>query len=213
MKRGTVLRRHDACGIRAIVCHQEVKRKMKSVSHWRLSLGLLAVPNLAFAVPLKDFMDTSFIGGGVMLFVVGLVMLFIPRMFRWGVLTMLLGDLLFMVRMFFQKDLMVYVTSQGNYGQLIEEMSRDASRFMTILGVVTVVIVLLVFRAVLRGLVGSNDIRQTKQDKRASRQPPAATKPHEVVRNRRSRIDRDLEPAFGQQSHSSEPTMAPDRRY
>lgn len=40
---------------------------------------------------------------------------------------MLAGDLLFMVRMFFQKDLMVYVTSQGNYGQLIEEMKvRDA---------------------------------------------------------------------------------------
>ena len=213
MKRGTVLRRHDACGIRAIVCHQEVKRKMKSVPHWRLSLSLLAVPNLAFAVPLKDFMDTSFIGGGVMLFVVGLVMLFIPRMFRWGVLTMLAGDLLFMVRMFFQKDLMVYVTSQGNYGQLIEELSRDASRFMTILGVVTVVIVLLVFRVLLRGLVGSNDTRQTKREKRVPRQQPATAKQHEVVRGKRSRIDRDLEPAFGHQSHSSEPTMAPDRRY
>ena len=174
MKRGTVLRRHGACGVRAIVCHQEVKRKMKSVSHWRLSLGLLTVPNLALAVPLKDFMDTSFIGGGVMLFMVGLVMLFIPRMFRWGVLTMLLGDVLFMVRMFFRKDLTVYVTGQGNYGQLIEEMSRDASRFMTILGVVTVVIVLLVFRVLLRGLVGSNDTRQTKREKRVPRQQPAA---------------------------------------
>ena len=81
MKRGTVLRRHDACGIRAIVCHQEVKRKMKSVPHWRLSLSLLAVPNLAFAVPLKDFMDTSFIGGGVMLFVVG----FFPQ--EWNLMA------------------------------------------------------------------------------------------------------------------------------
>lgn len=130
-----------------------------------------------------------------------------------GVLTMLLGDLLFMVRMFFRKDLTAYVTSQGNYGQLIEEMSRDASRFMTILGVVTVVIVLLVLRAVLRGLVGSNDTRPTKRDKRVSRQSPAAAKQHEAVRGKRSRIDRDLEPAFGHQPHSSDPTMAPDRRY
>ena len=174
---------------------------MNNASYWRLILLLLTFPNLASAVPLKDFMDTSFIGGGVMLFVAGVVMLFIPRMFRWGVVTMLLADVLFMVRMFFRKDLTVYLTSQGNYGQLIEEMGRDASRFLTIMGVVSTVMAVLVVRALIRGFFGGNDAHDPKSERRSMVRRPATTKQHEASRGKRPRIDRDQEPEFGRQSH------------
>ncbi len=177
---------------------------MNNASYWRLILLLLTIPNFASAVPLKDFMDTGFIGGGVMLFVVGMVMLFIPRMFRWGVVTMLFGDVLFMVRMFFRKDLTVYLTSQGNYGQLIEEMGRDASRFLTIMGVVSIVVALLVVRALIRGFFGGNDARETKRELQATARRSGAAKQHEVSRGKRPRIDRDLEPEFGQQPRQQE---------
>lgn len=184
----------------SLSCHQKVKQKMNNASNWRLVLLLLTIPNFATAVPLKDFMDTGFIGGGVMLFVAGVVMLFIPRMFRWGVITMLLADALFMVRMFFRKDLTTYLTSQGNYGQLIEEMGRDTSRFLTIVGVVSTVMALLVIRALLRGFFGVSDARDTKKERQSPTRRSGATKPNEMTRGKR-RIDRDLEPEFGQQPH------------
>lgn len=176
---------------------------MNNASTWRLVLLLLTIPNFATAVPLKDFMDTGFIGGGVMLFVAGAVMLFIPRMFRWGVITMLLADALFMVRMFFRKDLTTYLTSQGNYGQLIEEMGRDTSRFLTIVGVVSTVMALLVVRALIRGFFGASDVRDTKRERQSMTRRSGATKQNEMTRGKR-RIDRDLEPEFGQQPHKQE---------
>ena len=188
----------------SLSCHQKVKQKMNNAFNWRLILPLLTIPNFATAVPLKDFIDTGFIGGGVMLFVAGVVMLFIPRMFRWGVITMLIADALFMVRMFFRKDLTIYLTSQGNYGQLIEEMGRDASRFLTIMGVVSTVMALLVVRALMRGFFGGNDAHDTKRERQSMTRRARATKQQEVSRGKRPRIDRDLEPEFGQQPHQQE---------
>ena len=116
---------------------------MNRTVNWRPLLGLLAMPNLATAIPLKDFMDTGFIGGGVMLFVIGLIMIFIPRLFKWGVMAMLLADILFLVRIFFRKEVTDYLATQSNYAAIIEDMSRDAARFITVLRVISVVYIYL----------------------------------------------------------------------
>ena len=41
---------------------------MNKIRKLLLSCGLLLLPSLAYAVPVTDFVDTLFIGGGVMLF-------------------------------------------------------------------------------------------------------------------------------------------------
>jgi len=107
---------------------------MKRVGSALAMMGLLS-PAAAQAVPLADFIDTSFVGGGAMLFVAGLVMLFLPRFFRWGVMTLLLADGLFILRILWRREVLDYLQNQTGYGPFIEEMSRDASRFYTLVGV------------------------------------------------------------------------------
>lgn len=183
---------------------------MNRTVNWRPLLGLLAMPNLATAIPLKDFMDTGFIGGGVMLFVIGLIMIFIPRLFKWGVLTMLLADVLFLMRIFFRKEIMDYLTTQGNYAAIIEDMSRDAARFTTVLVVVSLVIAILVCRGfVLAFFISSpvsskNGKRRRSVPQRENTSPPPVREPS---RGKRPRIDRDQEPGFGPQSRHSSPAL------
>jgi hypothetical protein len=191
---------------------------MNRSANWLPFLGLLVMPNLATAIPLKEFMDTSFIGGGAMLFAAGLVMIFIPRMFRWGVLTMLLADILFMSRMFFRKDVMAYLTTQGNYAAIIEDMSRDAARFVTVLGVISVIITVLVCRGLFRTFFGasapaslSTGKRRSAAKRKTSTPPPAVSR--DQARGKRPRIDRDQEPAFGSQSRHSDSAVTPNQHY
>jgi hypothetical protein len=191
---------------------------MNRSANWLPFLGLSVVPNLATAIPLKEFMDTSFIGGGAMLFAAGLVMIFIPRMFRWGVLTMLLADILFMSRMFFRKDLIAYLTTQGNYAAIIEDMSRDAARFITVLAVISVIIAVLACRGLLRTFFGvstpaslSTGKRRSAAKRKTSTPTPAVSR--EQARGKRSRIDRDQEPAFGSQSRREDSAVTPNQHY
>lgn len=182
---------------------------MKRTVNWCPLLGLLAIPNLATAIPLKDFMDTGFIGGGVMLFVTGLIMIFIPRLFKWGVLTMLLADVLFLMRIFFRKEIMDYLTTQGNYAAIIEDMSRDAARFTTVLVVVSLVIAILVCRGFLLAFFISTPVQShPSKRRRPASHPDASPSPvasREPSRGKRPRIDRDLEPGFGPQSRHAPP--------
>lgn len=185
---------------------------MNRTVNWRPLLGLLAMPNLATALPLKDFMDTGFIGGGVMLFVIGLIMIFIPRLFKWGVVTMLLADILFLVRMFFRKEVMDYLATQSNYAAIIEDMSRDAARFITVLIVITVVIALLACRGFLLAFLLPTPVRSQSGKRRRSVPHRDTTSSPSTVREpsrgKRPRIDRDQEPGFGPQSRHSLPSVS-----
>jgi hypothetical protein len=66
---------------------------MNKIRKLLLSCGLLLLPSLAYAVPVTDFVDTLFIGGGVMLFIAGVLLLLVPGLFKTGVLTTLLADI------------------------------------------------------------------------------------------------------------------------
>ena len=184
---------------------------MNRTVNWRPLLGLLAMPNLATAIPLKDFMDTGFIGGGVMLFVIGLFMIFIPRLFKWGVMTMLLADILFLVRIFFRKEVMDYLATQGNYAAIIEDMSRDAARFITVLSVISVVIALLACRGFVLAFFISSPVSKKYGKRRRSvpqRENTSSPTVRAPSRGKRPRIDRDQEPGFGPQSRHSSPTQS-----
>lgn len=188
---------------------------MNRTVNWRPLLGLLAMPNLATAIPLKDFMDTGFIGGGVMLFVIGLIMIFIPRLFKWGVMTMLLADILFLVRIFFRKEVTDYLATQSNYAAIIEDMSRDAARFITVLGVISVVIALLACRGFVLAFFITSPVSNKNGKRRRSvpqRENTSSPTVREPSRGKRPRIDRDQEPGFGPQSRHSSPTLS-SRQY
>ncbi|MGL4206471.1 MAG: hypothetical protein ACRCRW_10195 [Aeromonadaceae bacterium] len=145
--------------------------KLSGAVGWTLS-GLM-LPQVAQAIPLSSFIDTSFIGGGVMLFIAGFCMLFIPRMFKLGVLIMLLADALFLLRIFFRSELSRYLEEQTTYAPFIQEMSRDASRFYTVITVLILLTALLLVRSILRQLFG-REREQPKLEKRAS--PASASK-------------------------------------
>ena len=130
-------------------------------------IGGVMLPQVAQAIPLTNFIDTSFIGGGVMLFIAGFCMLFIPRMFKTGVFIMLLADLLFTLRILFRSELIHYLEAQTAYAPFVEEMSRDASRFYTVITVLILLTAVLLVRSILRQLFGwSRAI--PKVEKRAS---------------------------------------------
>ncbi|MFC3913099.1 hypothetical protein ACFOSS_06405 [Pseudaeromonas sharmana] len=119
-----------------------------------IALSLLW-PGLASAMPLRDFIDTGFIGGGCMLFAAGLVMVVWPRMFRWGVIMFLLADALFLTRIFLRRDIVEFIEQQSHYAAMIDGMGRDAARFFTILAAVTIIALVLVLRAGLLAFFGS----------------------------------------------------------
>ena len=52
---------------------------MNKIRKLLFSSGLLLLPSLAYAVPVTEFVDTLFIGGGVMLFIAGVLLLLVLR--------------------------------------------------------------------------------------------------------------------------------------
>lgn len=158
---------------------------MKRVGSALAMMGLLS-PAAAQAVPLADFIDTSFVGGGAMLFVAGLVMLFLPRFFRWGVMTLLLADGLFILRILWRREVLDYLQNQTGYGPFIEEMSRDASRFYTLVGVAACLLALIVLRFIIHALFGQPALtaRVEKDPKTGKWRHPVAAQPkgHHRVR-------------------------------
>lgn len=160
---------------------------MKRVGSSLAVMGLMA-PAAAQAVPLADFIDTSFVGGGAMLFLAGLVMLFLPRCFRWGVTTLLLADGLFILRILWRREVTDFLQNRTGYAPFIEEMSRDASRFYTLVGVAAVLLAITLLRFVCHALFGQPVLsgRAEKDPKTGKWRHPVAAQPkgHPRVRPR-----------------------------
>ena len=183
---------------------------MTRVTKACLALSLLW-PGLASAMPLRDFLDTGFIGGGCMLFAVGLVMVVWPRMFRWGVIMFLLADALFLTRIFLRRDIVEFIEQQSQYAAMIDGMGRDAARFFTILAAVGIVVLVMVLRAVLRSLFADAPARVKSRhpSRRPQRSEPDAPDDDEeahaqrrdaaVARNKRFRVHDYLEQLEAQQ--------------
>jgi hypothetical protein len=119
---------------------------MNKIRKLLLSCGLLLLPSLAYAVPVTDFVDTLFIGGGVMLFIAGVLLLLVPGLFKTGVLTTLLADILFMARMLFPDALEQTIAAQTDWQPLIESTSTGSSRIYAVVGVAIVVVSILSLR-------------------------------------------------------------------
>ncbi len=162
--------------------------------------GIIAgvmLPQVAQAIPLSQLIDTSFIGGGVMLFIAGFCMLFIPRMFKIGVLIMLVADLLFMLRIFFRSELLHYLEAQTSYAPFLQEMSRDASRFYTVMAVIMMLTAVLLVRSILCQLFAGRGV-SSEGEKRAS--------PASRGNEGRSRSRPALRPHY---PHAQEPSPTP----
>jgi hypothetical protein len=101
---------------------------MSKISKLYLGSTLLLAPGITYAVPVTDFIDTFFIGGGVMLFIAGVVMFLIPGLFKTGVLTTLLADVLFVFRMLFPDILDSAVNSQPDWVSFIDTVPEGTVR-------------------------------------------------------------------------------------
>lgn len=163
----------------------------------RFAVMALLAPAAAQAVPLADFIDTSFVGGGAMLFLAGLIMLFLPRCFRWGVLTLLCADGLFILRIMWRRDVVHYLQEQSNYAPLIEAMSRDASRFYTLMAVAAFLLAVVVLRSLCHALFGVPTVSVSKDPKTGKWRRPVAAQPkaHPRVRPHQESVEEPFEPA------------------
>lgn len=194
-----------------------MKLSSLALGRCRILLILLLLPSLAQAIPLKDFIDTSLIGGGVMLFGLGLIMLVIPRMFKTGVMTMLLADVFFLSRIFMQKEVTSFIESQEQYAAVVQDLSRDAARFATVMVVISVMVMVLILRGLLRSVTAipesasSRKKRSTESHRTATSRRPRGREPkpeemappvEESKKPHRPRIDRDNEPHFSSGSAS-----------
>lgn len=101
---------------------------MSKIRKLHLGCTLLLAPGITYAVPVTDFIDTFFIGGGVMLFIAGVVMFLVPGLFKTGVLTTLLADVLFVFRMLFPDILDSAVNSQPDWVSFIDTVPEGTAR-------------------------------------------------------------------------------------
>ena len=171
----------------------------------RFAVMALLAPAAAQAVPLADFVDTSFVGGGAMLFVAGLIMLFLPRFFRWGVMTLLVADGLFILRILWRREVANYLQEQTGYAPFIEEMSRDASRFYTLMAVAAFLLGVVMLRFVCHSLFGAPAARAEKDPKTGKWRRPVAAQPkgHPRVRPYQEPADEPFEPAVARPASGS----------
>lgn len=193
-----------------------------------LSGGLLLLPSLAYAIPVTEFVDTMFIGGGVALFVVGVLLLLVPGLFKTGVLTTFLADILFIARMLFPGELETSIVTQPDWQPLIESASTGTSRIYVAVSVAIIVISLLSLRWLLLSLFTSpspkkaptaTESHNTKIHRGKTRltrdrddfsgyteEPPAAkTEPQSPAHNKRFRVHDYLENLEHQQAQPVEP--------
>lgn len=157
---------------------------MNKIRKLLFSCSLLLLPSLAYAVPVTEFVDTLFIGGGVMLFVAGVLLLLVPGLFKTGVLITLMADVLFMLRMLFPDVLEQSLNEQPDWQPLIEAASTGSSRMYAAAGVAIIVISTLSLRWLLHSFLvlqkqqppelrrSRPPRRQEQQAARTLRQPP-----------------------------------------
>ena len=198
---------------------------MNKIRKLLLSCGLLLLPSLAYAVPVTDFVDTLFIGGGVMLFIAGVLLLLVPGLFKTGVLTTLLADILFMARMLFPDALEQTIAAQTDWQPLIESTSTGSSRIYAVVGVAIVVVSILSLRWLLHSFFApalpkkqpaARATRATRSKTRLNRdrddfsgyteEPPAAKpEPQSPAHNKRFRVHDYLENLEQQQAQPVAP--------
>lgn len=177
---------------------------MNKIRKCLLSCGLLLLPSLASAEPVAEFVDTLFIGGGVMLFLAGVLLLLVPGLFKTGVLTTLLADILFMARMLFPDALEKSIAAQPDWQPLIESASVGSGRVYAAVGVAIIVVSILSLRWLLRSFfMPSTTIKKAapRADRAAMPERTTATKPS---RNK-TRLNRDREDFSG---YTEEPPAA-----
>ncbi len=176
---------------------------MNKIRKCLLSCGLLLLPSLASAEPVAEFVDTLFIGGGVMLFLAGVLLLLVPGLFKTGVLTTLLADILFMARMLFPDALEKSIAAQPDWQPLIESASIGSGRVYAAVGVAIIVVSILSLRWLLRSFFAPTTTakKTTSRTEHASAPERAATKPS---RNK-TRLNRDREDFSG---YTEEPPAA-----
>ena len=171
---------------------------MNKIRKLLFSSGLLLLPSLPYAVPVTDFVDTLFIGGGVMLFIAGVLLLLVPGLFKTGVFITLLADILFMFRMLFPDVLEQDLAAQSDWQPLIESASTGSSRFYAAIGVALIVITTLSLRWLLHSFLAapsaapksSSRTSLTARKKTVSQSHPSRQKPSGRTKSRLNR-DRD----------------------
>ncbi len=168
---------------------------MNKIRKCLLSCGLLLLPSLASAEPVAEFVDTLFIGGGVMLFLAGVLLLLVPGLFKTGVLTTLLADILFMARMLFPDALEKSIAAQPDWQPLIESASIGSGRVYAAVGVAIIVVSILSLRWLLRSFFAPTTTakKTTSRTERASAPKRAATKPSRS----KTRLNRDRDDFSG----------------
>jgi hypothetical protein len=163
---------------------------MNKIRKCLLSVGLLLLPSLAYALPVNEFVDTLFIGGGVMLFASGVLLLLIPGLFKTGVITTLFADVLFIARMLFPDALEQTIAAQPDLQPWIESASTANGRVYAAVSVVIVVVSILSSRWLLHVIFEPTptvkrtaSTRQNTETRARSETKPARNKTR-IVRDR-----------------------------
>lgn len=119
-------------------------------------------------MPVSEFVDTLFIGGGVMLFLGGIIMLVIPGLFRTGILTTVIADILFVSRMLFPDSVDALVSAETSWQPLIDSASLNMARVYTAVLVFCTLIAILCLRAFIRMIFGTSKPAKNKSVNRNS---------------------------------------------
>ncbi len=169
---------------------------MNKIRKLLLSCGLLLLPSLAYAVPVTDFVDTLFIGGGVMLFIAGVLLLLVPGLFKTGVLTTLLADILFMARMLFPDALEQSIAAQPDWQPLIESTSTGSSRVYAVVSVAIVVVSILSLRWLLHSFFAPA-LPKKQLTARTARASTASNRSGQKAARSKTRLNRDRDDFSG----------------
>ncbi len=156
----------------------------------------------SLAVTPAEFAETGLLEAGAILFGFGVLLLFIPKFTKTGIILTLLGNLAVVSRILFQPEIIKYVEGHG-IGQFIENLSRDDLRLY--FGIITVVLAaVLFFIGVLKTFLWRSfwhlfGFYKTPEEKDAE------------IENRKRRIEQKINrgemDSIGQKSESPAPTM------
>ena len=90
----------------------------------------LSFSNMANAVTSEYFCQDGIAEAGIFLFACGLILVFIPRFTKLGIIYTLIGNAIVITRILFLKDIEVFVASL-KINQYIESLSEDDLRLYT----------------------------------------------------------------------------------
>jgi hypothetical protein len=169
---------------------------MNKIRKLLLSCSLLLLPSLAYAVPVTEFVDTLFIGGGVMLFIAGVLLLLVPGLFKTGVLTTLLADILFITRMLFPDALEQSIAAQTDWQPLIESVSTGSSRVYAVVSVAIVVVSILSLRWLLHSFFAPA-LPKKQPAARAARATATSDRAGQKATRSKTRLNRDRDDFSG----------------